>query len=197
MKTDQRDAMPLARLLRLDEVAPVRVHTVVQDHPRPGPGPIPSWASLSAASKASSTVTPHATMATLWPSRIVRDPPIVTFSSAGCVPSCCPEVLDVRVIDAYSIKPIDAKTIRDAAHECESIVTVEDHWPEGGLGDAVLEALAETGIRTPVYKLAVRHMPGSGTPEGMLHEAGIDADGIVAATRAALRGPNETAHPRA
>ena len=48
-----------------------------------------------------------------------------------------------RVLDAYSIKPIDAEAVRAAARECGAIVTVEDHWPEGGLGDAVLEALAE------------------------------------------------------
>ena len=74
-----------------------------------------------------------------------------------------------RVIDAYSIKPIDAETIRAAARECPAIVTVEDHAPEGGLGDAVLEALAEADDRPPVHKLAVRAIPGSGTPDELLH----------------------------
>ncbi|HVX44768.1 MAG TPA: transketolase [Mycobacteriales bacterium] len=95
------------------------------------------------------------------------------------------EGIDARVIDAYSIKPIDAGTIRAAAQECRAIITVEDHWPEGGLGDAVLEALAESGFATPVHKLAVRGMPGSGKPEELLHEAGIDADGIVDAAKQA------------
>ena len=85
--------------------------------------------------------------------------------------------IEARVIDAYSIKPIDAETLRAAARECGAIVTVEDHWPEGGLGDAVLEALAEADDRPPVRKLAVREMPTSGTPDELLHWAGIDADG--------------------
>ena len=58
---------------------------------------------------------------------------------------------------------------RAAARECGAIVTVEDHWPEGGLGDAVLDALADADDRPPVVKLAVREMPGSGTPEELLH----------------------------
>ena len=63
-------------------------------------------------------------------------------------------------------------TLRAAARECGAIVTVEDHWPEGGLGDAVLEALAEADDRPPVHKLAVREMPTSGTPDELLHWAG-------------------------
>jgi transketolase len=92
-----------------------------------------------------------------------------------------------RVVDAYSIKPIDAETLRAAARECGAIVTVEDHWPEGGLGDAVLEALAEADDRPPVHKLAVREMPTSGSPDELLHWAGIDADGIADAARALAR----------
>ena len=67
--------------------------------------------------------------------------------------------------------------MRAAARECGAIVTVEDHWPEGGLGDAVLDALADGDDRAPVVKLAVREMPGSGTPDELLHDAGIDAAG--------------------
>jgi transketolase len=89
----------------------------------------------------------------------------------------------VRVLDCYSVKPIDAEAVAAAARECGAIVTVEDHWPEGGLGDAVLEALAETDSRAPVTKLAVREMPVSGTPEELLREAGIDAEAIAAAVR--------------
>jgi transketolase len=92
-----------------------------------------------------------------------------------------------RVIDAYSIKPIDAETIRAAARDCAAIVTVEDHAPEGGLGDAVLEALADADDRPRVVKLAVRAIPGSGTPAELLHGAGIDADGIAAAAREVAR----------
>ncbi|MGH2968630.1 MAG: transketolase, partial [Solirubrobacteraceae bacterium] len=93
------------------------------------------------------------------------------------------EGIRARVIDCYSIKPIDADALRAAARDCGALVTVEDHWPEGGLGDAVLEALAGADDRPPVTKLAVRDMPGSGTPEELLHAAGIDADAIAAAAR--------------
>src|SRR4051794_13677446 len=88
-----------------------------------------------------------------------------------------------RVLDCYSIKPIDGDAVRAAARECGAIVTVEDHWPEGGLGDAVLEALAEGDERVHVVKLAVREMPGSGSPAELLHEAGIDAEAIADAAK--------------
>jgi transketolase len=94
------------------------------------------------------------------------------------------EGINARVLDCYSIKPIDAEAVRAAARECGPLITVEDHWPEGGLGDAVLEALADAEDRPPVTKLAVREMPGSGTPEELLHGAGIDAEAIAAAARA-------------
>src|SRR4051812_594811 len=65
--------------------------------------------------------------------------------------------IGARVIDAYSIKPIDAEAVRAAARDCGAIVTVEDHAPEGGLGDAVLDALAAADDRAHVVKLAVRY----------------------------------------
>jgi transketolase len=95
--------------------------------------------------------------------------------------------VNARVLDAYSIKPIDAEAVQAAARECGAIVTVEDHWPEGGLGDAVLEALAEAPDRPPVHKLAVREMPGSATPDELLAGAKIDATAIAAAAKAAVR----------
>lgn len=94
-----------------------------------------------------------------------------------------------RVVDAYSIKPIDADAVRAAARECGAIVTVEDHAPEGGLGDAVLEALAEGDERAHVVKLAVREIPGSGTPEELLHGAKIDADAIADAASKLVAAP--------
>jgi len=96
--------------------------------------------------------------------------------------------LAARVIDAYSIKPVDAQAIQAAARDCGAIVTVEDHWPEGGLGDAVLEALAESDARPKVHKLAVRKMVGSGKPAELLADAQIDADAIVKAAKAAAGG---------
>jgi transketolase len=96
------------------------------------------------------------------------------------------EGIKTRVIDCYSIKPIDAETLQAAARECGALITVEDHWPEGGLGDAVLEAIADSEDRAPVTKLAVREMPVSGTPAELMHAAGIDADAIVAAARSVV-----------
>jgi transketolase len=94
------------------------------------------------------------------------------------------EDIHARVLDCYSIKPIDGDAVRAAARECGAIVTVEDHAPEGGLGDAVLDALADAEDRPRVTKLAVRELPGSGTPAELLHGAGIDAEAIAAAARA-------------
>jgi transketolase len=91
-----------------------------------------------------------------------------------------------RVIDVYSIKPIDGVTLATAARETGRIVTVEDHRPEGGLGEAVLAALAAEGVPARVRHLAVSNMPGSATPEEQLSIAGIDADAIEAAARALL-----------
>ncbi|MPZ64524.1 MAG: transketolase [Pseudonocardiaceae bacterium] len=91
------------------------------------------------------------------------------------------EGVRARVIDCYSIKPIDADTLATAARQTSAIVTVEDHWPEGGLGDAVLGALAEHPQRPPLRKLGVYEMPSSGTPAELLHAAGIAAEAIAAA----------------
>jgi transketolase len=93
------------------------------------------------------------------------------------------EDISVRVIDAYSVKPIDADTLQAAAEATGRIVTVEDHWPEGGLGDAVLSALADTDERPRVLKLAVEEMPRSGKPAELMAAYGIDADAIARAVR--------------
>ncbi len=128
-------------------------------------------------------------------SRVVRQGNAVTIVGAGitlhealnAAEILAAEGLEARVIDLYSVKPIDEGTIRAAARETPSIIPVEDHWPEGGIGDAVLDALATEGLATPVTKLAVRIMPGSGTPTELLAAAGIDADHIADAARAAAR----------
>ncbi|MFD3514674.1 transketolase [Streptomyces sp. NPDC058657] len=91
--------------------------------------------------------------------------------------------IDVRVIDLYSVKPVDAPALWTAAEETGCLVTVEDHRPEGGLGDAVAEAFAD-GRPTPrLVRLAVSHMPGSASPDEQLHGAGIDAESVAAAAR--------------
>ncbi|HET6380075.1 MAG TPA: transketolase [candidate division Zixibacteria bacterium] len=130
-------------------------------------------------------------------SRVVRrtDADAVTLVGAGitlhealkAADELAAEGINARVIDLYSIKPVDADTLRAAARETQAIVTVEDHYPEGGLGDAVLDALAEAGTATPVRKLAVRIMPGSAKPAEQLAAAGIDAKHIADAARELVR----------
>jgi transketolase len=94
------------------------------------------------------------------------------------------EGIAARVIDLYSIKPLDSETLLAAVEATGGrLVTVEDHWPEGGLGDAVLAALADTDEPPRVVKLAVRGMPRSGKPDELLSAAGIDAEHIAAAAR--------------
>jgi len=92
----------------------------------------------------------------------------------------------VRIIDLYSVKPIDKQTLhRASADTAGKLLVVEDHWYEGGLGDAVLEAFAGAPAPT-IVKLAVAIMPGSGKPAELLAAAGIDADHIVAAVKKML-----------
>ena len=88
------------------------------------------------------------------------------------------------MIDCYSVKPIDSETLAGLGMP---IVTVEDHRAEGGLGEAVLSALAAHGASTPVTVLAVRELPQSGPPAQLLEAAGIDAAHIADAARAAVR----------
>jgi len=84
----------------------------------------------------------------------------------------------VRVIDLYSIVPIDRTTLLESARSTKDrILTVEDHYAHGGLGDAVLDAVGTEGIR--VHKLAVRAIPHSGKPEELVDHFGIGARSIV------------------
>ncbi len=94
------------------------------------------------------------------------------------------EGINVRVIDLYSVKPVDKKTLEKAAQETGLLITVEDHWPEGGLGDAVLDCFSGGEKPLPrVVKLAVKGMPGCGTPEELMDQAGINAKHIVDAVK--------------
>ena len=94
--------------------------------------------------------------------------------------------VSVRVIDCYSVKPIDAAALRAAASETGLLVVVEDHRVEGGLGDAVRDAIAgPDGVAARVVSLGVTDMPGSGTAEELRAWAGIDADAIVSAVEGA------------
>jgi transketolase len=92
--------------------------------------------------------------------------------------------VSARVIDLYSVKPIDEETLRAAAEATGGrFVVAEDHSPEGGLGEAVLSAFADSDERPRVEHLAVRELPGSGTPAELLAGAGIDAEHIASAAR--------------
>ena len=92
--------------------------------------------------------------------------------------------LPVRVLDLYSIKPIDAVALRACAEQTGLMVTVEDHRPEGGIGEAVAAALAD--LPCALRRLAVDALPGSDSPERSLAAAGIDAQHIAAAVREAV-----------
>jgi len=97
------------------------------------------------------------------------------------------EGIGVRILDVYSIKPIDRAALLASVRATNGrLVTVEDHWPEGGLGDAVLAALADSGLPLHAVNLAVRDIPGSGQPAELLHAARIDADAIVSAVHSLL-----------
>ncbi|TDT31550.1 transketolase [Streptomyces sp. BK208] len=91
--------------------------------------------------------------------------------------------IPVRVIDLYSVKPVDRATLRAAAEETGCLVTVEDHRQEGGIGDAVLDAFADGRPVPRLVRLAVTTMPGSATPAEELRAAGIDAESVEAAVR--------------
>jgi transketolase len=94
-----------------------------------------------------------------------------------------------RVVDLYSVKPIDERALREAAEATEEIVTGEDHHAEGGLGEAVLEVFAAAEARPRIVTLAVRVMPTSGTPDELLAQAGIDREHIANAVRALVAAP--------
>ncbi|WP_328535847.1 transketolase [Streptomyces sp. NBC_00344] len=93
------------------------------------------------------------------------------------------EGITVRVVDLYSVKPVDAEALRTAADLTGCLVTVEDHHPEGGLGDAVAEAFSDGRPVPRLVRLAVTNMPGSASPEEQLNAAGIDAATVAAAVR--------------
>ena len=120
----------------------------------------------------------------------------VTLIGAGVTLHNCLEAakrlasdgIAARVIDLYSVKPVDTGTLVAAAQATGGrLVVAEDHYPAGGLGEAVLEALNGAGQQAHVAHLAVRDLPGSGTPEELMAAAGISADDIARAARDLLR----------
>jgi transketolase len=112
---------------------------------------------------------------------------ITVHEALGAAEALAADGIAARVLDCYSIKPVDAEALRTASSETGLVVTIEDHWVEGGLGDAVLAALAAEGILSGrIVKIAVTQMPGSGTPEELRDWAGISADRIADTVRTLL-----------
>jgi transketolase len=137
---------------------------------------------------------------TVGGSKVLRqsDRDVVTLIGAGVTVHNCLAAADTlgadgvacRVIDLYSIKPVDVATLREAsAATGGQLVVVEDHYPEGGLAAAVLEALSADERPPRLVHLAVRGLPASGTPAELMAAAGIDAEAIVAAVRSSIQAP--------
>ncbi len=96
--------------------------------------------------------------------------------------------IPVCVVDCYSIKPIDENTLKQVAQNCgNKIIIVEDHWFDGGLGDAVLNVFAQDS-KTEIFKMAVSQMPHSGKTPDNLKAAGIDSSAIVTKVKEVLSG---------
>jgi transketolase len=90
--------------------------------------------------------------------------------------------IDIRVIDLFSIQPIDRETLVASARAAgNQVITVEDHYAHGGLGDAVQSALAAEGIR--VSKIAVTEIPHSGKPQELIEKFGISSKAVIAKVR--------------
>jgi transketolase len=111
---------------------------------------------------------------------------VTVHEAATAADRLAAEGIPARVVDLYSLKPVDARTLREAADLTGCLVTVEDHHPEGGLGDAVLDAFADGRPVPRLVRLAVRTMPASATPAEQLSAAGIDAEAIAATVRKAV-----------
>jgi transketolase len=109
---------------------------------------------------------------------------VTVFEALKAYDTLKAEGIHIRVIDAYSVQPIDAQTMSDAAKSTGAMITVEDHYAAGGIGDAVSEAIAATGVG--VRRLCVREIPRSGQPEELLDRYGISARHVVDAVRAAV-----------
>jgi transketolase len=131
--------------------------------------------------------------------KVVRSGPDdhVTLIGAGVTLHNCLAAADelgrdgisARVVDLYSVKPIDVQTLLATADATSGrLVVAEDHYPEGGIGSAVLEALNDAGRPVRVSHLAVRGLPGSGTPQELMEAAGISAGQIAQAARDLLSG---------
>jgi len=132
-------------------------------------------------------------------SKVVRrsDHDEVLLVGAGVTLHTCLQAADelagrgiaARVLDLYSVKPVDADGLVASLRAAKDrMVVVEDHYPEGGIGGAVMEALSQAGARPAIAHLAVRDLPGSGRPDELLAEAGIAVRDVIAAARLLVQG---------
>nr|CAH8831662.1 unnamed protein product [Trichobilharzia regenti] len=97
------------------------------------------------------------------------------------------EKINIRVIDPFTIKPMDKDLLAKAVKEtCNKVLTVEDHAPEGGIGDAVSAALSQSGVIHTVHRLGITEIPHSGKPDELIAKYGIDAKAIVRAVKTLL-----------
>jgi transketolase len=113
---------------------------------------------------------------------------VTVHNALAAADTLAKERINCRVIDCYSVKPIAVDVLAEAARDCGGIlVVVEDHSPEGGLGAAVMEALAGHEHPPRIFHLAVRELPGSGKPAELMAAAGIDAEAIARAARDAAK----------
>jgi len=107
---------------------------------------------------------------------------ITLFEALKAADALKAEGINITVIDAYSIKPLAKDVIKAAAQKTNNtVITVEDHYAEGGLGDAVAGELSVDGIK--VHKLAVRELPHSGKPDELIAKYGIDSNAIIKAVK--------------
>lgn len=143
---------------------------------------------------ATATIYPAETRFAIGGLQVVRssDADQVTIVAAGitlheALAACetlAAEGVNARLIDLYSVKPVDDAGLAAAVRATNGrVVVAEDHWPEGGIGSAVLESLARSGVDVVLRHLAPRDLPGSGTPAQLLDAAGISAAHIAAAVR--------------
>jgi transketolase len=125
-------------------------------------------------------------------SKTVREGDTATVIAAGitlheaieAADALAAQGLKIRVIDLYSVKPIDAAALVKAAQQTPHLIVAEDHWPEGGLGDATLAALAHAGVAPKRFThLCIKEMPVSGKPAELLAAYKIDSAAIIAAVR--------------
>ncbi len=116
---------------------------------------------------------------------------VTLFEALAAYDQLAAEGISVRVIDLFSVKPVDEETLRASGKATNNLmITVEDHAAWGGIGDAVASAVSPSGIR--VYQLGVREVPRSGKPEELLAAYGIDRNAVQALVKSLAVGAKDS-----